>query len=638
MKIHDFSNILLEYKDKPWEILNQFLIEQTNNYIEPSIYKSNLNKEKNIILEEWYTLSNTKNWNEFYIWSTQYRENFWDLAINKLNIKWHKKYSGHLLDVSHPDEVVWCKDGKLNIIESCLHKNDKTAFKFKKESNETIDILSYNQLYENIRKLSHGLKSILKPNEKVIFYSPFSIEIIELFMACIAIGAIPVLVSDSFSVEELNIRIKLTEAKFIVCNPQYIYNEKIIPLEEKIFSSSIENIIWIGEIPKINSSKNQINYTTCITNESSEPIPYHYASSNDTCILLFSSGTTSTPKVIPWTHLTPLKCATDAQLIQNINVNDTVCWATSMGWMMAPWLIFAGLINEASIALYQGSPTQIDFLNFTVNSKVTVLGLVPSIVNVWKEKNIEPPKNWIIRYFSSTGEASHPSTYYFLYHLNKMNAPILEYCGGTEIGGAYIASTTELPLMMSAFNTIAPSLTLEFGSPNDPNELYIIPPSIGLSQKLLNKNHKEVYYDSSFSNYKRKHGDGMQSITYNNHLFYRSIGRVDDTMNLGGIKISSLEIENCLSTHPFVKEIAAIGYVTNSFGAEQLVIYVVTKTIQTEVSKDILLKELQQILSKKLNPLFKIFAIEFINELPRTSSNKVMRRSLKELFIQFKSQ
>lgn len=632
MKIHDFSKILLEYKNKPWDILNQFLVEQTNNYNEPSIYETIA--QKNSVLDKWYRLSNTKTWNEFYNWSIDHRGTFWDQAIETLQIKWHKKYNGHLLNTTHPDDVVWCKDGKLNIVESCLKNSDKTALRFKRETKDTIESISYNQLKENIRLLTHALKSKIQSNDKVLFYSPFSIEIIELFLACIAIGAIPVLVSDSFSVEELNTRIALTDAKFIVSEPSYIYNEKKIDLAQKIYSSTIKNILWIGETPDPDSSKNQFNYSNCISNHSSQPITYHYANSNDTSILLFSSGTTSTPKVIPWTHLTPLKCAIDAQLIQNVHSNDTLCWATSMGWMMAPWLIFAGLLNEATIALYQGSPTNMDFIHFTKEANVTVLGLIPSIVNVWKEKKYQPIQHWNIRCFSSTGEASHPSLYYYLYHLNLMKAPILEYCGGTEIGGAYIASTTELPLMMSAFNTITPGLSLEFGSENDPNELYINPPSIGLSQQLLNKDHKEVYYDSSLPNYKRKHGDGMQRLFYNNQQFYRSIGRVDDSMNLGGIKISSVEIENCLSTHPSVKEIAAISYVQNSFGVEQLVLYVVPHTNQTEGSKDIIQKELQQLLAKKLNPLFKIYALEFINELPRTASNKVMRRSLRDLFIQ----
>jgi hypothetical protein len=59
------------------------------------------------------------------------------------------------------------------------------------------------------------------------------------------------------------------------------------------------------------------------------------------------------PKAIPWTHTTPLRCAVDGWSLQDIRPGDVVCWPTNLGWMMGPWLVFASLLNGASIALYQ---------------------------------------------------------------------------------------------------------------------------------------------------------------------------------------------------------------------------------------------------------------------------------------------
>ena len=75
---------------------------------------------------------------------------------------------------------------------------------------------------------------------------------------------------------------------------------------------------------------------------------------------------------------------------------------------------------------------------------------------------------------------------------------MVEYCGGTEIGGAYITGTVALPCIAGTFNT--PTLGLDFvilgesGRPADSGELFIVPPSIGLSSSLLNKDHHEVYF------------------------------------------------------------------------------------------------------------------------------------------------
>jgi hypothetical protein len=59
------------------------------------------------------------------------------------------------------------------------------------------------------------------------------------------------------------------------------------------------------------------------------------------------------PKAIPWTHTTPLRCAVDGWSLQDIQSGDVLAWPTNLGWMMGPWLLYASLLNGATIALYQ---------------------------------------------------------------------------------------------------------------------------------------------------------------------------------------------------------------------------------------------------------------------------------------------
>ena len=81
-----------------------------------------------------------------------------------------------------------------------------------------------------------------------------------------------------------------------------------------------------------------------------------------------------------------------------------VCWPTSMGWMMGPWLLFATLLNGGTIALYQGSPLGRDFGQFVAAAGVQVLGLVPSIVKAWRASDCMRGLDWSrLRCFSSTG-------------------------------------------------------------------------------------------------------------------------------------------------------------------------------------------------------------------------------------------
>jgi hypothetical protein len=88
------------------------------------------------------------------------------------------------------------------------------------------------------------------------------------------------------------------------------------------------------------------------------------------------------PKAIPWSHVTPLRCAANAFFHQDVRPGDVVCWPTSIGWMLGPWLMFASLLNGSAVALFQGSPQGGAFGAFVQAAGVTMLGLVPSLVKV----------------------------------------------------------------------------------------------------------------------------------------------------------------------------------------------------------------------------------------------------------------
>ena len=90
------------------------------------------------------------------------------------------------------------------------------------------------------------------------------------------------------------------------------------------------------------------------------------------------------PKAIPWTHTTPIRSAANAFFHQDVREGDTVAWPTNLGWMMGPWLVFAALLNGATIALFQGSPLGRDFGVFIQSAGVSMLGLVPSIAKAWR--------------------------------------------------------------------------------------------------------------------------------------------------------------------------------------------------------------------------------------------------------------
>ena len=172
---------------------------------------------------------------------------------------------------------------------------------------------------------------------------------------------------------------------------------------------------------------------------------------------------------------------------------------------------------------------------------------------------------------------------------------------------------------------------------DEAGEIFLVPPSIGLSQSLLNADHDEVYHAGCplgpNGETLRRHGDRMRRLPGG---FVQAEGRADDTMNLGGVKVSSMEIEREATRHPAVRECAAISVPGPEGGPHELVIFAVVAAREEEaqleaaqVDPESLRRELNELIAASLNPLFKIARMEFVERLPRTASNKVMRRALR---------
>jgi acetyl-CoA synthetase len=329
----------------------------------------------------------------------------------------------------------------------------------------------------------------------------------------------------------------------------------------------------------------------------------------------------------------------DGHFHQDIQPGDVVAWPTNVGWMMGPWLIYAALVNRAAMALYEGIPGREGFVRFVADAGVTMLGVVPSLVRSWMTLDCMEEIGWSrIRAFSSTGEPSSQRDYLWLMSRTVYRAPIIEYCGGTEIGGGYITGTLVQPASPATFTTPALGLDLvilnEEGRPvaeGEMGEVYLVPPSIGLSQRLLNRDHDEIYYEGCpegpGGEVLRRHGDQLSRLPQG---FYKAEGRSDDAMNLGGIKVSSLELERVLEGHVAVRESAAVAIRPEDGGPEKLVVYAVVTDPGIDATR--LKGELGAMIARELNPLFKIHALVIVDSLPRTASNKLMRRELRAVF------
>ena len=569
---------------------------------------------------------------QLYEWSIARRPEFWDTLIRRIGIQFRTPYSQVLDPRSSPQNPQWLVGASLNIADSCFQAApEATAIRFSKPDNTLVE-WTFGQLEELTASIAGGLQRIgLAPGDAVAIDMPMTAYAVAIYLGIIRAGCVAVSIADSLPAAEIATRLQVGRAKAIFTQDYVQRAGKWLSLYERVCEAQGPRAVVLS---CEDAEPERLRPGDLSWNQFLDGTPRAASvacSTGDHTNYLFSSGTTGEPKAIPWSHVTPIKCAVDGFVHHNIQPGDVVAWPTNLGWMMGPWLIYASLINRATIALFHDAPTSRPFGQFVQDARVTMLGLVPSLVSTWKSTGCMAGLDWsTIRRFSSTGECSNADDMLWLM-AQAGYKPVIEYCGGTELAGGYASATLVQPQAPATFST--PTVGTEFvildeqGEPTSNGELFLVPPGIGMSVELLNRDHDEVYHGTSWQGQPlRRHGDQIECLPGG---YFRAHGRADDTMNLGGIKVSSAEIERVIGIVPGVRETAAVAVPPPGGGPSRLVIFAVLATGQPDQSAADLQSLFQQAIRRDLNPLFRIHEVVLMNSLPRTASNKIMRRDLR---------
>lgn len=568
-------------------------------------------------------------------WSVRERDTFWQRMLDKLGIAFQTEARA-IRGSDDPTAPDWLPGAELNIAESCFRADPAATAIVYQDPDGPLSRMTFGELQRFANRVANGLVSMgLEPGDAVAIDMPMHVEAVGIYLGIVLSGCVVVSISDSFSAEEIATRLRIAKARAIFTQQYRTQTHHPQPLYRKVKDAKAPTAIVLSSVGEPEPLREgDLTWEAFLSDN--ETFAAVAVPPGTTSNILFSSGTTGDPKAIPWSHTTPIRSAADGWLHHDIRAGDVVAWPTNLGWMMGPWLVYAALINRASIALYGGAPSSRDFGEFVRDAGVTMLGLVPSLVKAWRAHNCIRGLDWsCIRAFSSTGECSNADDYLYLMYLAGYR-PVIEYCGGTEIGGAYITGTVVQPAAPATFST--PAMGLDFvildeaNQPTDNGEVYLMPPSIGLSDQLLNHDHQQVYFADTPPGPEgqklRRHGDQIERLPGG---YFRSHGRVDDTMNLKGVKVSSAELERTFNLVEGVKETAAIAVSPSGGGPSQLVIYVVLHPGQ-----DLTTRKLKGLFKRQVrdhhNVMFSVHDVVITEALPRTASNKVMRRTLRATY------
>jgi acetyl-CoA synthetase len=571
-------------------------------------------------------------YDEAHAWSVRDRAGFWEWALRRLDLKLRSPWNRVLDEGRGPEHPRWLPGARFNLVESCLAADPALPAIVSGAPDGSLSTMSYGELTREVGRIAGALRAAgFSAGDALAIDMPMNALSVAIYLGIVAAGMVVVSIPDALAPEEVATRLRIARATGIFTVREIERMGKRLPLYAKLLPINPPRAIVVDA----NSSDlraGDLAWPSFLAGGAASGLDVAVGEPDTLTNVLFSSGTTGEPKAIPWSQLQPLKSAIDGALHLDVQAGDVVAWPTNLGWMMGPWLIYASLLNRATMALYADAPTGRAFGEFVSRAGVNVLGLVPSIVKAWRsDDRMVGIDLAAIKCFGSTGEASSPVDYLYLMMLANYR-PVIEYCGGTEIGGGYITGTLVQPASPATFSTPAMGSQLvlldESGRPTDNGEVFLVPPTLGYSLSLLNRDHHEVYFADTPSGpdgqLLRRHGDQIQRLGGG---YFRALGRVDDTMNLGGIKVSSAELERVLDTVPGIQRTAAIAINPPGGGPSELVVYAVTDGTRTD--RGPLLADLQQALKTRLNPLFRIADLVVVPALPVTPSNKIMRRELR---------
>jgi acetyl-CoA synthetase len=595
---------------------------------------------------------------ELYQFSITEVEKFTSEVLRFLDIKFNPPYE-KLLDLSNGVEFpAWCAGAGLNITEMCVDRwigteiENQPAVIWEGEEGEVKEV-TYSQLKKEVEDCAAGLRFHgIKEGDAVGIHLPMMIETVVALLAIGRIGAIAVPVFSGYGVSAIESRLNAVGAKALFTCDGFPRRGKNFNAFE-VAEQAVANCPTISRVFVVHRSKSGFSTKKTIFIDWNILIEHGFrlgwqknfpqsTNAEDPLIILYTSGTTGKPKGIAHTHCSfPIKAAQDMAFGTDVGRGTRISWLTDLGWMMGPWLIYGGLINGATIVIYDGAP---DFpapdrmWEFCAKHKVEILGISPTLVRSLATHGDRLPKKHdlsSLRAFASTGEPWNPAPWWWLFEkVGASGLPIINYSGGTEISGGILMGNPLLPIKPCSFPAPCPGIAADILDESGESvgagrvgELAIKKPWIGMARGFWQE--RERYLETYWNRFPGVwvHGDwAMQDA--DGHWFI--LGRSDDTLKVAGKRVGPAEIESLLVGDSRVAEAAVIG-IPDEIKGTAMVAFCVLKT-GTEVSES-LESELKSVVAKDMGKPLAPSRIHFVAALPKTRNAKVMRRVIRAAYL-----
>ncbi len=587
-----------------------------------------------------------KDYEKLYQESIKDPEKFWAKEAEELF--WFKKWD-KVLDWQ-PPFAKWFIGAKCNLTANALDRylpklKNKIALIWEGQNGE-VKKLTYQELYEEVSRFANLLKKLgLKKGDRATIYLPRIPEQIISILACARIGVIHSVVYSGFSIEALKTRILDAQSKVVITADYGRYREKLIKLKEMVDEvakdlASVQNIIVVKHSDKpVPMKEGRDIWWQEVRQTLSLECPAEEMEAEDTLFLLYSSGTTGTPKGIIHTQAGYMVgIYTTMKYVFNPAQDDIYWCSADPGWITGhSYIVYAPFICGLTQVLYEGAPDYPDpgrFWQIIDKHKITIFYTTPTALRALMRYGDEYPRKYkldSLRILGTVGEPINPDVWLWFYQeIGHNHCPIMDTWWQTETGMHMITPIPSMPLKPGSatkpfFGVIADVLNDE-GKPAKVGEdgyLVLKNPWPAMLRTLYKdpERYKKTYWQR-FPGYYFT-GDGAKK---DEDGYFWIIGRVDDVLKVSGYRLGTAEIESALVAHPAIVEAAVIGK-PDPIKGEAIKAFVILKKGYT--SSEELIDDLKKWMRKEIGPIAIPSEIKFVESLPKTRSGKIMRRVLK---------
>ncbi|MFD2600376.1 acetate--CoA ligase [Sphingobacterium corticis] len=572
---------------------------------------------------------------------------------------WKRKWS-NVLEYNFKDpDIRWFEGGKLNITENCLDRHiynlgDKPAIIWEpNDPQEAHRVLTYKQLLAKVEQFAVVLKNNnIRKGDRVCIYLPMVPELVIATLACARIGAIHSVVFGGFSATSIADRINDAECKLVITSDGGFRGNKVLELKNIVDDAlvqckSVERVIVLtrSRTPVSMIKGRDVWWEDEIKNvetQGNPACPAEEMDSEDPLFILYTSGSTGTPKGV--VHTTAGYMVYTGYTFSNVfqyQPNEVYFCTADIGWITGhSYIVYGPLSQGATSLMFEGIPTYPDagrFWDIVEKHKVNILYTAPTAIRslmAFGDEYVDNKDLSSIKKLGSVGEPiNEEAWHWFSEKIGKGNAPIADTWWQTENGGILIApmagvSPTIPGYAMLPLPGVQPCLMDENGKEIEGNDvtgnLCIKFPWPGMLRTTWGDH--ERCQKTYFSTYENMYftGDGCYR---SKEGYYRITGRVDDVLNVSGHRIGTAEVENAINMHSDVVESAVVGY-PHPVKGQGIYAYVIANHHRDEegTKQDIL-----KTVTRLIGAIAKPDIIQFVSDLPKTRSGKIMRRILRKI-------